>query len=463
MISSVLACLVSAANLLEPPCEVGREKVCVFFSIMLHGISEVGKKSWINVVTDDFVQSLGSLTLHIRSVLSDQVLRRIFTESCDLFELFALIEDFLLRRKVLVYGDVSVESQVLCSSKVNVVLNGNAIMLSEVVASAQLLVAGGGLLASLCLAVDHIGFVCEMSCNIFGMQRFEPSVVLAVLHAFAHICGSRYFTLQQYAVPMTVVKSLVIFLEKQTMSTSSTSSSHPIVETPSKVWLCCTNCPFSEGAVSMEDVALLLLEKLQKYAQSVSWPQESLKLINSLSPRACVDRTEEVSSLREGVLSSGTSDEKLCSLLDTLSLVEILASFMSWSWTFDNIIDQICEWLESRLMEGFSAVIVVLLGQLGRLGVGASGYEDIRVDKLREWLSSHWCKSTFRKLRLPVQLAIINALFGLTPIKFEEIIKDGAEIPANISPSFPANSVREWFFQLSSEQQSLFRLNQGCW
>ncbi|KAL8508851.1 hypothetical protein ACS0TY_016162 [Phlomoides rotata] len=88
-------------------------------------------------------------------------LRRTFMESCDLFELLAVIENFLLQRKVLVCGEVSADSDILSPSKLNLILNGNEIMLSEVVASAHLLIAGASLLASLCLAIDHIGFVCE--------------------------------------------------------------------------------------------------------------------------------------------------------------------------------------------------------------------------------------------------------------------------------------------------------------
>ncbi|KAK6124108.1 hypothetical protein DH2020_042134 [Rehmannia glutinosa] len=414
-----------------------KEKVCVLFSLILHGISEDGITNLTGVLNDNLAQSFDSVTLHIRSALSDPVLRRIFMESCDLFELSAVIENFILQRKVLVCGDVSGDLEALHSFKVNLVLDGNAIMVSEVVASAQQLVAGGSLLASLCSAVDHIGFVCEMSCNIITMQKFDPTVMLAILHAFAHICGSKYFTLQQYSIAMTVIKSLVMFLEKQALSTNSISFYPSMDENPSKIWLCNTNCPFSEGAISMEDVALLLLENLQKHGRSESWPQDSLVPRGVCSHE---ERTEGVPPLKEAVLLSSTPDETLCDFIDILSLVEILALFMSWDWTCDHIIGQICEYLESHLMEGFSvAAIIALLGQLGRLGVAASGYEDAGVKKLRGRLSAFVCKTIFRKLNLSVQFAIITSLFGLTPIKFEEIVEGKVEIPAAMSQSIPAS------------------------
>ncbi|KAK4440127.1 Two-pore potassium channel 2 [Sesamum alatum] len=437
-----------------------KEKVCVFFSLILHGISEVGMKDSTKLLSADLVQSLDPMSLPIFSALSDPVLRRLFMESCDLSELLAVIEDFLLQKKVLACGDVSAESQVLPSSSINLVLNGNAIVLYEMMASAHLSVVGGSLLASVCLAVDRIGFLCEVSCNIIMMPTFDPAVLLAVLHVFAHICGSKYFTLQQYSIAMAVVKSLVMFLEKQTSSTNSVSSS-PTVGNLSKSWLCCKNCPFSEGALPVEDVPLLLLQNLQNHDTSDYWPQDSIELVNTLVPRVWSDeeRTEEVSALTKAVPLSTTACENLCDIIDILSLTEILVSFMSWDWTFEYVIRPICEYLESHLMEGFSAAIIILLGQLGSFGVGAGGYEDAGVKKLRERLSALACEVTFMKLSLSAQFAIVSSLFRLTPIKLEEIVEEKFETQAFIGQSFPAAFIKQWFSLLSSEQQSLVRLH----
>ncbi|PIN13814.1 hypothetical protein CDL12_13542 [Handroanthus impetiginosus] len=396
-----------------------KEKVCVFFSLTLHGISDVGTKNPANVLSDNLVHSLDSLTPHIISALSDPAQRKIFMESCHLFELLAVIEDFLMQRKVWVCDNVSAESEILHSFKVS-----DAMMLSQVVALPHLLVAGGSLLASICLAVDHVGFVCEMSCNIITMQTFDPVVMLAVLHVFAHVCGSKYFTSKQYSIAMTVVKSVVMFLEKKTSATNSTSLSPSMVGNPSKIWLCSTDCPFSVGALSMEDAAFLLLENLKKHGQSGSSSQDSLGLLKSLVPTVWPygETTDEVSGPREAAPFASTYDEDSCACIDILSLVEILASVMSWDWTSDHIIGLICEYLESHLMEGFSAAVIVLLGQLGRLGVCASGLDDSGVKKLRGWLSALICQIIFMKLSLPVQFATVNAFFGLAPIKLEEIV-----------------------------------------
>ncbi|XP_047948098.1 uncharacterized protein LOC125194101 isoform X2 [Salvia hispanica] len=406
-----------------------REKACVFLSLILPEISELGLKN-LKILGDNFVQALASVTTLFNSALSDPSLKRMAMESCGLFELLAIIEDFLQQSKIFVYGGVYAESESHVTSKLDLILNGNPIMLLEVAASAHLLIAGGSLLASLCLAVDDIGYVCEISYNIIRTQKLDRPVMLAILHAFALICGSKYFTLQHYSVAMTVVKSVVMFLEEQTLSASSTSLSLSDSRNPSSMLLC-THCPFSEGAVSVENAAVMLLENLQKQCHCGLWPQDSLALVSLLVPTLPIHEEGDkvVSGSGETASSSLACDETLCNFLDIFSLVEVLASVMSWKWTSDNIIGPICQTLKLNLTEGFSATIITLLGQLGRLGVGAGGYDDPGVQKLRDYFSN--------------------------PIKFEEITEDKTETPATTSS--PYSFVREWFFSLSHDLQSSLR------
>ncbi|CAA2972210.1 Hypothetical predicted protein [Olea europaea subsp. europaea] len=441
--------------LLEAESLSSKEKVSVFFSLLLHRISECEMKT-INLVSNDSVASLDTFSGHLLAVLSDVDLRRIFMESCNLFELLDLIEDFLLQRKVLVCGDLSSESMLECVPEMNPVINDN-IKMSVKAASSHLLVAGAILLASLCKAVGHFGFVCETSCNILMMEKFDSSVLLTILHVFAHLCGSKYFNIDQYSVAMTVVKSLVMFLEKQNHSTVSTFS-QSLVGTPSKIWSC-SKCPFSEGSVSMDDVASLLLDKLQKYAGACVWPEDLFELVNLLVPESlpCKEKADEVSLHGEIVIPSSISDEFLHNFIDILSLFELVAFSMGWDWTFDNIICQLLVLLEAHVLGWFSIAIITLLGQLGRLGVNTRGYDDTGVEKLRSWLSS-FLFSASGKLSISVQFATVNALFGVIPIKFEDLVENKDETTAVTSQSNAANCVRKWFFSLSSKQQSSFRL-----
>ncbi|XP_073312289.1 uncharacterized protein [Primulina huaijiensis] len=438
-----------------------KEKVCVFFSIIMLGISEIEMKNLANSLKCDLVQSLDPVTLQVCSALSDLVVRGKFMESCDLLDLLALSEDFLLQRKVLVCGDLSSEASVTDSSKINLVVNGNTVILSEQAALVYQLVAGGCLLASLCLAVDHIGFICETSCELFAMRDFDPVVVLGILHSFAHLCGSQYFTLQPYSLAMTVVKSLVMVLEKQASSSNYASSFSSMVEMPSKTWSCCANCLFSEGVVSMEVLSSLLLENLQKYIKSCSLSQDSLALKNSFAPIVLSNEeiTKEVTGLRQAVSLIATFNESLCNFVDILSLVEIIARFMRWEWTFDNIIGGLLEIFESCAMESFCAAIILLLNQLGRLGVDFNGYEDTGIKKLRDCIFAFFCQSTSRNLSIPIQFATATAWLGLIPISFEELFAIDTQSILS-QGSIPADFIRKWFSLLSKEQQLSFRLHQ---
>lgn len=83
--------------------------------------------------------------------------------------------------------------------------------------------------------------------------------------------------------------------------------------------------------------------------------------------------------------------------------------------------------------------------------------------KLRGCLSRFACGTTFKKLSLSVQFAVITSLFDLTPIKFEEIIEGKIEFPAAaMGRSISGSFIREWFSALNREQQSFLRLSCGC-
>uniref|UniRef100_A0A5B7BWU3 Maternal effect embryo arrest 22 n=1 Tax=Davidia involucrata TaxID=16924 RepID=A0A5B7BWU3_DAVIN len=471
VVRKVLPALLKVEDLLP------KEKVCVFFSLVLHNFSGITLGNLGNFLNGDSIPFLDSFAGHICAVMSDVETRSMFSELCHLDELLTLIEDFLIDRRVLVYSDVSSESSLVCDSRVNILLNGADIMLSFETASTHQLLAGGIVLASICAAVDHIGFICEASYNIFRIQKFDSSSMLTILHVFAYLCGSKYFTLNDYRLLMTVLKSLVNFIERANLSTDSPSC----LPSPTEVWPkfpSCTKRAFSEGAVSMDIVISLLLEKLQNCAFSATMHQDLMESANSLSSGAPPqeERTEQNSD-HEGLhyglpmncnvscylnksripttQSNCVFNGTLCHFSDILSLVELVACYMSWDWICNNIVCQLLKMLESCVLENFVAAVVLLLGQLGRLGVDANGYEDTGVENLRCRLSVFLCQDTSRKLGLSIQIATVTALLGLLPLNFEELIKNNMELPAVVSESVPAECIRKWFSLLSNEQQSL--------
>ncbi|XP_058220019.1 uncharacterized protein LOC131330452 isoform X2 [Rhododendron vialii] len=446
-----------------------KEKACVYFSVLLNKISGIAMEEFRNFLKSGSIRFFESFAGHMHTAVSDMQTRCILAELCTSGELLTLIEDFLMNRRILVYSDVSSHSLPLCGSMDDLFLNGKEEHLSYETALTPQLLAGSILLAALCAAIDHIGFLCEASYNIFRMHELDGSLVLTILHVFAFVCGSKYFNHKDDGLIMTVIKSLVPFLEKRNIASDSDSCP----EFPA-----CTQCPFSVDVVSVETVVLSLLQQLQKYALSGTVNQDPNEVENSSSLLSYNEKAENTWWL-EGELNlqpmncsascclikldmptsqvKSLCDGNFCHFSDVISLVELVAGNMSWDWTCNNIVHQLLRLLESCAQENFFAVTVILLGKLGRLGVDASGYEDNSVENLRYRLSSFLCQSSSRKLSRLSQIAIVNALLGLLSISFTELIKSTVEVPAVVSPpnDNPTDCIREWYSGLSKELQSL--------
>ncbi|KAL6989181.1 hypothetical protein U1Q18_014933 [Sarracenia purpurea var. burkii] len=359
------------------------EKACVFFSVLLHYFSVVALDNFGNFASTDSILLLDSFAGCLDTVVCDVKTRNIFAELCLFGELLPLVEDFLLDRGVLVYGVVSSESLPMSGSRVNILLNEAEIILSHSMAPTHLLVAGGIVLASICAAIDNTGFLCEASYNIFRMP--DTSLMLTILHVFAYVGGPNYLNLKHYSLIMTVMKSLVTFLERENLSHDYTCC-HPSVGEVRQEFPSCNNCPFSDGAVSMDIVISLLFENIQNYALSgivCQDPIESMKLLDSeaqLKTKGSSDHEGSFGCLFVNSSSScglnkfcmttaqsnSSCDENVCSFTDVLSLVELVAITTRWDWICNNILSRILKLWESCVLEDFSTVIVILLGKLGR-------------------------------------------------------------------------------------------------
>ncbi|KAF7148748.1 hypothetical protein RHSIM_Rhsim03G0093400 [Rhododendron simsii] len=464
LVQKILPALLSIEDISD------KEKACVFFSVLLNKISGIALDEFRNFLKNGSILFFESFAGHMHTAVSDMQTRCLLAELCASGELLTLIEDFLINRRILVYSDVSSHSLPLCGSIVDIFLNGKEVHLSYETALKHQLLAGSILLAALCAAIDHIGFLYEASYNIFRMHKLDASLVLTILHVFAFVCGSNYINHKDNGLIMIVVKSLVPFLEKENIPSDSNSwPEFPI----------CRQCPFSTDVFSVEIVVLFLLQQLQNYALSGTVNQDPNEVVNSSLFLSYNEKAENTRRL-EGELNlqpmncsascclikldmptaqvKSVYDGNLCHLahfLDVISLVELVACNMSWNWTCNNIVHRLLGLLESCAQENFFAVTVILLGKLGRLGVDASGYEDNGVENLRCRLSSFLCQNSSRKLSRLSQIAIVNALLGLLSLSFKELVKSTVEVPAVVSPSNSTDCIREWYSGLSNEQQSL--------
>ncbi|KAK4709870.1 hypothetical protein R3W88_004383 [Solanum pinnatisectum] len=448
--TSLRSILVTLLNLQEISNE---EKTCVFFSLLLLYISDTAKRSFGDDWQRDLILFINSVAQHIYAELSHEDMRRIFVESCNLYDVLSLMEDFLLHGKLLVHA-VSSDSKLASNSGINLILDGRSISLCKQPAPTQLLLTGGILLASVCAAVDHIGFVCEASCNILKTLRSDA---LNILHIFAYLCGSKYITLKEYGLSMTVVKSLVMLIHNNRSSPNPLSSVASTVESLPKI---CSGskCPFSEGAASMDAVASSLLDSLKSYSCSAVGLDLMESLNSSRHDMKCdgkknEESTDNVDLVQSAYVTLGDSSQ----FIDTLALVELVAGFMSWDWMFDKIACPLLNLLEYCSTEHNASAITTLLGQLGRRGLEAFGYEDVGIQRLRSSFCALLLQRDSKGMDLHLQLSTGIALIGLIPLRFEELVESNIEVAPAANPCDPTDCLRKWFSLLSCEQRLLFK------
>ncbi|GAV65621.1 hypothetical protein CFOL_v3_09136, partial [Cephalotus follicularis] len=449
-----------------------KEKVCVFFSLLLLNFPSADFEGSLKVLNVNLYPCLESFSGHMSAVISDVEARSMFAELC-LDELFSLMEDFLIHGRMMVCTDECSPTLV----EINTLLDGLNMRLSSEVASADQLVAGSIILASICKAIDHIGFICEASYNILRMCRHDTSVVLTILHVFAYLGGERYFTLKKHHLTVAVLKSIVTVLETGCLPVAAASC----LSSLNKVQIefhPCTKCPFSEDAAPIDNVVSLLLEKLQKYNQTRTMNQDLIGLVNmsnvlALSHKDSAERSlsqEEVGGILDvncdassclnkfgmpATQSESVGDGTMCQLSDVLSVLELLACKMSWDWTCSAILPRLLKILESPVLGNVAIAVVILLGHIGRLGLDAGGNDDKGVRRLRRDLSTFLCRDATIRAGLPIQIATITALLQLIRVDFEEIIRSDVILPDNASQSLPTNVIRKWFFLLRKDQQAL--------
>ncbi|XP_042510074.1 uncharacterized protein LOC122085648 [Macadamia integrifolia] len=450
------------------------EKACVFFTLLLFNFSVVDSVKAGSSSTGDSFSCSESFLAHIKTVMDDVESRRTFSELFELDALLGIIEDFLIDGRVLVSGDVP------CGSGCRIfVLNGMTTYLSPQLATIHQLMVGSIILASICRAVDYVSFICDASYNILRMCKFGSSLILRVLHVFAYLCGEKYFTLSKYDLIMTVIKSIVSHLEGGKESFGKMTVSNAPCKSNNCPWFSrCLKCPFSDGAVSMDEVLLLLLQRIQNYAdfgikqhnmigsssssshtifpcletavESFSQPDEDIRDMDcngsSRLSKLLIDATSQSSSVVNG---------SLCSFSDILALVELVACSMNWEWTRRSIIPGLLEMLESGIPEKLLAAIIVLLGQLGRLGLDSSGYQKMGIEDLKCSLSDFLNQSATRNWGFPTQLAIVNSLIGLLSQDFAVLVQNEQLLSPVAHQSSHSDIIRKWFTQLSKEQKSL--------
>ncbi|ESQ52085.1 hypothetical protein EUTSA_v10016158mg [Eutrema salsugineum] len=409
---------------------LAQERVCVFLTLLLHNFSVVSSMKIGNTLNDDSCSCLDSFSKHIYDVTANIEARGILSELLE--ELFNLLQDLLSEQRVLycVTSSETSESDI----SIPVTLNGGNVALLSRIALTDHLVAGSAILAAMCTALDRVKFIREASFEILHKRSHEKtSMSLTILHVFAYIAGEKMMSSSEHAISISVLKSIVMFLENRHFGTAEGDAKfHPGQN----------KCQFSDRSSSLEAMASMLMEIIQEFTQYD-------KLHQSLTEKS------EFRPAHKDFQCVLARDQSV-TLCDILSLVELIACYMEWNWTSANIVAPLLKMLGMPLPMNLSVSIVSLLGQLSSIGVDAGGYENEGISNLREKLSAFLQCETTLKAGFAVQIATVSSLLKTLqldfPIAFQgkTIVLPGC---GDQSFSSSANLVTKWFSLLSDEQR----------
>ncbi|PAN28314.1 hypothetical protein PAHAL_5G144500 [Panicum hallii] len=428
------------------------EKVSLIFSLLLWDIRFTEE----TFADGNFASSAFSL-----SVKSHLETRWTILRGDQLDVLISLIEDFLLNKEVIVCEKMG--QKVFGTSKDHKLDDEAGIQLSVKPAKVDQFIAACILLASICVEVERVDVVLEVSYKVLQMGKTNLLWTLLALHVFGSICGDKFLFPKSCNFLATAIRLVVLLLESKDTSLCLVSSyirSNKPTTLPS-----CAHCLFDVDTVSIDGFISSLLDELDLC--SLLWNNHAYS--NETTRRSSHSGSNELeincgelcSIFKQGKLAedsdNGPAGINLCYLTELISLLELFGIYMSCEWIYNNVVVRLLEILELCMCDEYSAALLVLVSQLGRSFIDDAGYEHRRVSELRDKLSSFLAGTSFTKTSsLSVQFSAIGALLSVLPLSFDKIV---ATQSRQLSGPFvvQARQISEWFVRLSNEHQSLAR------
>ncbi|CAL4973849.1 unnamed protein product [Urochloa decumbens] len=426
------------------------EKVSLIFSLLLWDIRFTEK----TFADGNFASSAFSL-----SVKSHMETRWTVLRGDQLDVLISLIEDFLLKKEVILCEKMG--QKVFGASKDHKFDDETGIQLSVKPAKVDQFIAACILLASICVEVERVDVILEVSYKILQMGKSTLFWTLLALHVFGSMCGDKFIFPKSCNFLTKAIQLVVLLLESKDTSLCLVSShiqSNKPTTLPS-----CAHCLFDVDTVSIDGFISSLLDELDLCLllwNNHAYSNESTRRSSHLGSSGLEINCGELCSIFKQRKLAEDSDNcpagiNLCYFTELISLLELFGIYMSCEWTYNNVVVRLLEILESCMCDEYSAAVLVLVSQLGRSFIDDVGYEQRRVSELRDKLSSLIEGTSFTKSRsLSVQFSAISALLSVLPLPFDKIVDTQNK---QLSGPFVAQSrqISEWFVQLSNEHQSL--------
>ncbi|KAF2952477.1 uncharacterized protein [Oryza sativa Japonica Group] len=427
------------------------EKVALIISLLLWDICRVITAD--PVLDGNFASSVFALT-----VKSYMETRWAFLKSNQLDVPVSLIEDFLVKREVVVCNKTGhVISDV---DRYSLLDDETGIQVSTEPATIDQFISACALLASICVKVERMDIVLEVSYKVLLMGKSNLSWTLLAIHIIGSMCGDKFLSKSSNFL-MTTIRLVVLLLEAKNNSLCLLSSY--VQSNRPAVFPTCAHCLFDVvDSVSVDGFISSLLDELHLCSQQWNSCSNTNKIIARCSPHLGSSGLEvncgepcyiskQVKLSEDG--HNHTAGRDLCYFAEITSLLELFGNYMSCEWTYNNVVVRLLKILESCTCEEYSAALLILLSQLGRFFVDDVGYEQRAVSDLRNHLSVLMRTKVSNSRNMPVQLSAIGALLSLLPLAFDKIVAHSGQLPDLYV--LQGRQISEWFCQLSKEHQSI--------
>lgn len=348
---------------------------------------------------------------------------------------------------------------------------------SHRVATFAELQAGSNILASFCLALGHVDCLYEVIYNVLRWCKKDSIWLLTIVHSIAFHCWENSLQVSRSNLLGSTICFIILLLEGHGKGVSQSVQNNIFLDsvqnqTPSL----CVHCPFAEDLLSMDALVSSLLETLHSTISNYhgeQTPTGDFEGQNSDISEKAERKVEGQNMHQDASADVNKSDVpvhqnrcQLSSLNDTVRALELVAQYLGWDWTYNELIPHLWRMAQPNESEVLIAAIFMLLGNIGRFGFDYDGHEHCGVEELRcnlsTFLDLHCMNKGIRQFPFSSQLAAAQSLYELISVNIKTASSDHhtESIPeiAGRGKAYLTHLqiLRKWYSKLSAEQQSMF-------
>ncbi|KAH9305051.1 hypothetical protein KI387_009455, partial [Taxus chinensis] len=469
------------------------ETVSICISTLVSNLASLVANSGARRLCDpDHASFLWSKSLmdQINKVTSNNVTKGSFAKVFVLDVLVSLMTKFLTEGKVMVYT-ASADGKHGVSNFNGSPLEGEHRKFSVLrrIATIAEIEAGSHVLASFCLALDNMDCLYEVMYKVLRWCKKDSIWLLTVVHSITFLCWKHSLQVSKSNLLGNTICTIILLLEGHEKgvprsllnyfdATTVQIQAHPLS----------MHCPFAEDALSMDANISSLLETLNHISVSTykceETPIKALGCKNSVfidnverkvesqkrsycqqDGHAALNNLQDVS--KHGDHFRNQKSDLPCHLSvlnDTVHALELVAQYLGWDWTYNELIPQFWRMAQPNAPELLIMVIFLLVGTIGRFGIDFDEFEQSGVEELRKNLSTlldvHSVTKDRHTFSFLCQLAAAQSLFELMLGNMKMSTSNKIGPPQGIVGRKAGRSthlkiLKKWYSNLSAVQQSL--------